>query len=92
MLLIGRLVGNELRVWHQFRTDHGQLRKNPLGRATYRIASTKWVGFEPLAVGAVMALMTTLAAERIAEAALELEWGRGVMLAYAKEMVRSRAG
>src|ERR1700692_230686 len=34
-----------------------------------------------VAVGAVMALMTTLAllaAERIAEAALELEWGRGV--------------
>jgi hypothetical protein len=43
----------------------------------------------------MMTLMTTLAllaAERIAEAALELEWGRGVMLAYAKEMVRSRAG
>ena len=46
-------------------------------------------------VGAVMALMTTLAlpaAERIAEAALELEWGRGAMLAYAKEMARSGAG
>jgi hypothetical protein len=42
-----------------------------------------------VAVGAVMAL---LAAERIAEAALELEWGRGAMLAYAKEMARSEAG
>jgi hypothetical protein len=46
-----------------------------------------------VAVGAVMALMTTLglpAAERIAEAALE--WERGAMLAYAKEMARSEAG
>ena len=46
-----------------------------------------------VAVGAVMALMTTLglpAAERIAEAALE--WERGAMLAYAKEMARSGAG
>ena len=48
-----------------------------------------------VAVGAVMALMTTLAlsaAERIAEEALELEWGHGAMLAYAKEMAWSGAG
>jgi hypothetical protein len=46
-----------------------------------------------VAVGAVMALRTTLglpAAERIAEAALE--WEGGAMLAYAKEMARSGAG